>query len=99
MQRYKDLPIITVDDDCVYNENVVQCLYDSYLKNGDGLVYSCRTHLMTYSDDGIPLSYNKWKHDYKTKHPSSDLMATGVGGVLYPPNCLKISPSLINDIY
>ena len=34
----------------------------------------------------------------KEKTPSKLLFATGVGGVLYPPNALKISKQNINEI-
>ena len=32
MQKYKDLPIITVDDDSIYSKDLVQLLYDNYKK-------------------------------------------------------------------
>ena len=32
IQKYKDLPIITVDDDSIYSKDLVQLLYDNYKK-------------------------------------------------------------------
>lgn len=46
---YDRFPVITVDDDNVYNDKLVQTLYDEYIKFGNKYVYSCRTHLITYN--------------------------------------------------
>jgi hypothetical protein len=53
---------------------------------------------MTYNKDGSAKNYREWKHEYRQEEPSFDLLATGVGGVLYPPNILKIDSSDIQEI-
>ena len=98
MQRYSKIPIITIDDDNIYSPNMVQKLFDEYKKYGDKNVYSCRTHLIKYNPDGTARKYRNWIHEYYQDEPSFDLLATGVGGVLYPPNCLQITSSLISYI-
>ena len=99
MQKYRDLPIITIDDDVKYGDNTIQSLYMSYLKFPN-CVSSLRTHLMTYNGGKI-CQYKYWKFDYvNEKNPSKYLFATGVGGVLYPPNILNITNddiAMIND--
>ena len=99
MQKYRDLPIITIDDDVKYSDNAIQSLYASYLKFPN-CVSALRTHLMVYSGNKI-CQYKYWKFDYANeKNPSKYLFATGVGGVLYPPNILNITNddiAMIND--
>lgn len=55
---------------------------------------------MVYSGNKI-CQYKYWKFDYANeKNPSKYLFATGVGGVLYPPNILNITNddiAMIND--
>lgn len=82
----------------MYSEKLVQSLFDEYEKLGNKYVYACRTHLIRYNDDGSAKLYREWKHEHHQSTPSFDLLATGVGGVLYPPSCLNINPSLIQEI-
>lgn len=49
MQKYKDLPIITVDDDSVYSKDLVQLLYDNYKKH-PRCVSSMRTHRIMFAN-------------------------------------------------
>ena len=39
MQKYKDIPVITVDDDAVYRSDMVKSLYEDHLKNPDCIVF------------------------------------------------------------
>lgn len=91
MKRYKNNPIVTVDDDVEYKRDLIERLYQSYLKH-DNCVNALRTHLIKYDEHGKPLKYDDWGYEYKglVDTPSYDLFATGVGGVLYPPNILNI---------
>ena len=43
MQKYKDLPIITVDDDSIYSKDLIQLLYDNYKKHPN-CVSGMKTH-------------------------------------------------------
>lgn len=91
MQKYRNVPIVTVDDDCIYAEDLLESLYKSY-KKYPSCVSSRRVHLMKYSKNGRCLPYKKWQHKHRSlKSPSLNLFATGVGGILYPPNILKIT--------
>jgi hypothetical protein len=54
---------------------------------------------MTYGTSGNLRKYDYWVGECKTvTQPSMDLFATGVGGVLYPPNILKISDGNLEGI-
>ena len=45
MKKYKNLPIITIDDDCLYDEDLLQTLWDSY-SNDKTCIHARRCHLM-----------------------------------------------------
>ena len=80
--------IITVDDDGFYRKNLIRDLINSYRRFPYAI--SCtRAHKMTFDHQHKLLPYNEW--EYETKYfnkPSKLLLATGVGGVLYPPKSL-----------
>ncbi|MBP3461182.1 MAG: glycosyltransferase family 2 protein [Bacilli bacterium] len=88
IQEHKNDIVITVDDDIYYDKDLIKILYNSYLKYPKAI--SCmRPHKITFNKDINP--YNLWKMEYSEEDsviPSHYLFATGVGGVLYPPNIL-----------
>ncbi len=87
----KDNPeaiIITVDDDLLYEFDVIERLFNSYLTYPNK-VSALRTHTILFDDNKTPLSYNKWKMECADTQNPYHLFATGVGGVLYPPHCLS----------
>lgn len=88
MQEYPESIIITVDDDMEYQDTLVETLYRSYLIFPYAV--SCmRAHEIVFSDDGGVAPYAQWKRISSCYYqPSMSLMATGVGGVLYPPHCM-----------
>ena len=49
MDKYRDVPIISADDDCIYLRNYAQDFYDEWLKNKDCFI-SCWINII----DGIP---------------------------------------------
>ena len=89
-KKYKKDIIITVDDDIYYPYNLIETLYKSYIKNKNCI--SCmRLHKITFNGD-LPNKYKDWIMEYEgidTLTPSHKFLATGVGGILYPPNILK----------
>ena len=99
MQKYRNNPIVTVDDDIVYDNNLLELLLKGYNKFPN-CVSANRVHKIRYNADGTPIDYMKWQIQYKDEYmkPSFDLFATGVGGVLYPPNILNIDGVLREDI-
>ena len=97
-QKYKNYPIITVDDDIEYDDNMTYLLYHSWLQNQKCI--SClRAHKIITENDGTPIEYKKWNWEVPVyEGPSDYLFATGVGGIIYPPNCLNIHENDIQDI-
>jgi len=88
MQKYPNSFLITVDDDNMYDKYLIAELYSSYLKHPSA-ISARRVHKIMNDKSASILSYNKWGYEYKKEtEPSLGLLATGVGGALYPPSLL-----------
>ncbi len=89
MSKYPEDLIITVDDDVIYENTIIEDLIKCYLKHPFA-VSALRVHLMAGDNKNLK-SYNDWKKRYNgcIDTPSMQLIATGVGGVLYPPHCMS----------
>lgn len=86
LQEYSNSLVITVDDDIYYPEDLVERLLDEHNKNPKNVI-CYRAHEITFNNDKIS-NYKKWNMLAPGYKNTSDLLlATGVGGVLYPPNC------------
>lgn len=91
MQEFPNAAIITVDDDMIYSRDVVESLYKSYLNNPNA-VSARRIHQISRRLDGHCAPYNAWKIEVNNlKNGDKDVLATGVGGVLYPPGVFDFS--------
>lgn len=88
MQEYPDAIIITVDDDGIYDKTLVESLFDSYMRFPDAV--SCRrAHRLEFDSHNHLLPYKDWTFSCdEYDRPSMLFLATGVGGILYPPHCL-----------
>lgn len=85
-----DRYIITVDDDIVYSEKLIERLYTTYKANDPQTVVCELAHWITLDETGVPQPYDRWDMESKgIAGPSHRLMAKGVGGVLYPPNFFR----------
>ena len=85
-----DRYIITVDDDILYSERLVERLYGTYQANPANTVVCELAHWITLDEEGLPRPYDEWDHEAKgIAGPSHRLMAKGVGGVLYPPDFFR----------
>lgn len=88
-QKYCDDIIITADDDVLYPEDWIERLYDEYNKY-DNYVICYRAAKMEFETQRTFKPYAEWEGmSPNLKGPSSYLLPTGVGGVLYPPNYFK----------
>ena len=84
-REYKNDLIITADDDIVYHDKMIEELCRAYKKHKD-CVIARRVNKMRFSPERKLLKYTDWIWEYMdAKTPAHDLLATGVGGVLYPP--------------
>lgn len=80
--------IITIDDDVIYKFDMVERLFQSYEKEPKA-IHANRVHAMTFSSDRKLQPYNNWNWGIETECLSQYNFATGVGGILYPPNSLN----------
>lgn len=88
MQEYPEDIIITVDDDLIYPKDVIESLLKTHRRYPEA-VCARRVHKITKKPNGGIAPYNDWLGEYcGCDTPSHALVATGVGGVLYPPHCL-----------
>lgn len=85
--RYPDAAIVTIDDDALYDPDLLERLILPYLKDPQ-YIYCLRHHKMTFDKKGQLMPYNQWEWQSKDTEPSHLNFATGVGGVLYPPRSL-----------
>lgn len=102
LKKYPDDIIITVDDDLVQPEDLIEKLYLSYLENPESV--SCtRVHLMLFDKEEKLIPYARWIKEASDclYRPSMQLLATGGAGALYPPGLLKkeyLDEELIQDL-
>lgn len=88
MREFPNDIIITVDDDLIYAKDVIETLLKTH-KQYPNAVCARRVHKITKNANGTIAPYNDWLGEYcGCDTPSHALVATGVGGVLYPPHCL-----------
>ena len=98
MKKYKDYAIITIDDDIIYTSDLIETLYNSYLKYPN-CIHARRVHKIMLENNKV-LPYNKWLKQYTFElNPSFHLFPTTGGGTLFPPNILNISDENIDEIY
>ena len=88
MSEHPNSIIITVDDDIIYPKDMISELYRVHKTFPDCVVAS-RSHKILFDEKGNIKKYNDWEWMYPIEEkPSLQLLATGCGGVLYPPHCM-----------
>lgn len=88
LKAYPEDFIITIDDDVIYEFDMIENLLRSYQK-APGYVYANRVRRMTKAAGGKLAPYNNWKILKLPMDDSPLNIPTGVGGVLYPPHCFN----------
>ena len=97
MQKYRNIPVILVDDDNVYDEDMVQILYHKHLQH-PGVIIGSRVRKIAYDKNGHALKYRQWKF-VEDEVPQLDLLATTGGGTLFPPEFSKlVGRTTVDDI-
>jgi len=88
LKEFPSSAIITIDDDCIYNFDLIENLLNAY-KNNPKLISSARIQRMKLIGKNKLEKYSRWISNYE-KHDISPLnFPTGVGGILYPPHCFN----------
>jgi hypothetical protein len=89
LAAFPDAFIATADDDIYYARDWLETLVAG-VEPGVDAVICHRAHRIPHATSGLP-PYLSWQWDVQddaARLPSVDLVATGVGGVLYPPRVL-----------
>lgn len=84
LKKFPDAAIITIDDDVIYELDVLEKLIVAY-QNNPSYIYCNRFHLMRPDGKGKLLPYIQW--EWNSAGTEADILnfPTGVGGVLSPP--------------
>ncbi len=90
---FRDFPdalVVTIDDDLIYREAMIDELVATHRVHPDAIVAS-RTHLIMFNDDGSLKPYDQWIYEAPHFHPglvsipSMRLLATTGAGTLFDP--------------
>ena len=84
--KYPDSCIITIDDDAIYEYDLVEKLVNAHKKHPKNVIAN-RLHRVVLGEDNRPIGYMRWDDEASPTDDSPLNFATGVGGVLYPPKC------------
>ncbi|MDR3347302.1 MAG: hypothetical protein LBN32_01675 [Helicobacteraceae bacterium] len=82
-----DLPLVTADDDVFYPHDWLSGLIEARANNKDAICCH-RAYAVALTKDGIA-PYGSWQ-EAEIDKPSAINFATGVGGVIYPPQFLRV---------
>lgn len=83
LKKYPNKIIITIDDDIIYEKDMVEKLYKSFLQHPNDIQAHRITKFIYKSGKFKTIAGGR----YYYKNCSFLNKLTGVGGVLYPPNC------------
>ena len=87
LKKYPDDAIITIDDDVLYEFDLLEKLITAYQQN-PSYIYCNRHHLMRQDAEGKLFPYIQWTWNYINLDANVMNFPTGVGGILYPPHSL-----------
>ncbi len=86
MERYPDACIVTIDDDLMYEYDLLENLVNTHISFPDDIC-ACRMHRINVEDNGHPKSYLKWDLEICPSDVSNRLFLTSGGGTLFPAYC------------
>ena len=92
LEAFPEAFIATADDDVYYERSWLGELVKG-VSSSPGTITCHRAHRIKRSADGKASPYLQWEFDVqdeRARRPSRDLLPTGVGGMLYPPESLDM---------
>jgi glycosyltransferase involved in cell wall biosynthesis len=89
MQECPDSSVVTVDDDVVYEQSLIETLYQTHLEKPSAVICN-RANLILFKPNGELREYDNWVYDcqFQRGNLTYQLLPTGVGGILYPPHAV-----------
>lgn len=103
MKKYRDLPIITIDDDSVYPKQMIPDLLTLHEKYPD-VVIARSARLIEkgksyrYWTEAVGGVTRAFFNKNLVNQVRTDLNPEGYGGILYPANILEVSDDMIEEI-
>lgn len=98
LREFSDACVITIDDDVMYPNDTIETLMTAHKRFPDAVI-GRRVHRMTSNGDELA-PYTDWEFEWhRDCVPRKDLLATGVGGILYPPNCFSACAFDLSPIF
>jgi len=85
LKLYPEATLITIDDDVIYNFDLVENLINSHKETPDCIIASRVHRIKNNKKNGTLAPYNEWYFGNGTHKADKFNFATGVGGILYPP--------------
>ena len=96
LKEFSDSIIVTADDDVYYPKDWLKKLYYSYAAHPEDIQVH-RAHRVKFIRGGLA-PYEEWEKHVKDETARYDNFLTGVGGILYPPECF-IKEVLREDVF
>jgi len=88
LEKYPNDLILTVDDDVIYPEYLIEKLYRAYQKEPN--VIHCHSgSKILLTESGRLQPYKKWDGNCYQSGKDLTIFPTGIGGVLYYPGCFS----------
>ena len=103
MKKYRDLPVITIDDDCIYPKQMIPDLLELHEKYPDVILarsaYLVEKNKLHSNWLSIAMGLTiTWFANAYVNQIRTDIGPEGYGGVLYPPNILELSDENIPEM-
>lgn len=84
--NYPEAIIVTLDDDLLYEPDLLENLYRTY-KSNSNCICASRMHKIVLDRNDKPLPYVNWEWKVFPKETSRLHFLTSGGGTLFPPHC------------
>jgi protein O-GlcNAc transferase len=88
-----DRPLVVLDDDLVYDHNLLRDLVAAHLEYPRQVIAS-RAHKVVRQETLTISGYYSWGWEWQGSEPSWDIFPTSGHGTLYPPGCF--APSVMD---
>lgn len=85
LEAFPDASIITVDDDLIYDFDLIERLIIAHLSSPNA-IHACRVHSMKFNNKGELLPYSRW--DWCRESTEKKHFITTGGGTIFPPHSL-----------
>ena len=86
VKKYPKDIIVTLDDDIIYSSHTIEQLLKAHSLYPNDIC--CFQALKIQCVNDIPTNYHRWVNYMQSYRGKGLIFPLGVGGVLYPPNCL-----------